>query len=93
MGADAIILQDLSFAPLIKKHFPNLALHASTQSTIMNSASVDFWKPYIDVFILARELSREQIREIYKRTNAHLETFAHGHLFAFPILGNALFRR
>ncbi|MEK6853290.1 MAG: DUF3656 domain-containing protein [Nanoarchaeota archaeon] len=80
LGADAVILQDLSFAPLIKKHFPNLALHASTQSTIMNSAAVNFWKPYIDIFVLARELSQEQIGGIYKRTGANLETFVHGHL-------------
>ncbi|MEK6900465.1 MAG: peptidase U32 family protein, partial [Nanoarchaeota archaeon] len=80
LGADAIILQDLSFAPLLKKHFPHLALHASTQSTIMNSAAVNFWKPYIDVFVLARELSKDQIKEIYKNTKAYLETFVHGHL-------------
>ena len=60
LGADAIILQDISFAPLIKKHFPDLALHASTQSTIMNSAADDFWTPYIDVFVLAREIRSEE---------------------------------
>ncbi len=79
-GADAVILQDLTFAPIIRKHFSQLKIHASTQATIMNTPSVQFWEPYTDVVVLARELTKEQIKNIYDKTHAHLETFVHGHL-------------
>src|SRR3989344_4862962 len=80
LGIDAVILQDLSFAPLIKAHFPSLAVHASTQATIMNTPSVEYWKKYVDVFVLSRELTKQQVKEIEKQTKAHLEIFVHGHL-------------
>ncbi len=80
LGVDAIIMQDLTFAPLIKEQFPTLEIHASTQATIMNSVAVDFWKKYVSVFVLARELSKEQVRRIWRNTKAHLEIFVHGHL-------------
>src|SRR3989344_7497375 len=80
LGIDVIILQDLTFAPLIKHHFPQLKVHASTQATIMNSASVEYWKKYVDVFVLARELSKEEVRAIFDQTKVHLELFVHGHL-------------
>ena len=80
VNIDAVIMQDLSWAPLIKEHFPNLEVHASTQSTIMNSESIRYWQKYVDVFVLARELTKEQIKEIKQKTNARLETFVHGHL-------------
>ncbi|MBI2573148.1 U32 family peptidase [Candidatus Woesearchaeota archaeon] len=79
-GADAVILQDLTFAPIIKKHFPQLKVHASTQATIMNTPSVQFWEPYTDVVVLARELTKEQIKNIHDHTTVPLETFVHGHL-------------
>ncbi|GEM_PF-469187 len=80
LNIDAIIMQDLTFAPLIKQHFPKLEIHASTQSTIMNSPSVNYWKPYVDTFVLARELTKQEVKTIYDTTNANLEVFIHGHL-------------
>ncbi len=80
LGVDAFIMQDLTFAPLLKKTFPDIEIHASTQSTLMNSASIDFWKKYVDVFVLARELTKQEVKEIYTSTKATLEVFVHGHL-------------
>jgi len=80
MGVDAIILQDLTFAPLIKKCFPNLEIHASTQATIMNSSAVKYWQKYINQFVLARELTKKEVRTIFDKTKAELEVFVHGHL-------------
>ncbi len=77
---DAVIIQDLSFSPFIKKYFPQLEVHASTQSTIMNSAAVHYWKKYVDVFVLARELTKSQVKQINDQTHVHLEFFVHGHL-------------
>src|SRR3990167_3673060 len=80
LGINALIMQDLTFAPLIKQHFPKLEIHASTQSTIMNSPSINYWKPYVDTFVLARELTKQEVKTIYENTNANLEVFIHGHL-------------
>lgn len=80
LGIDAVILQDLSFAKIIKKHFPKLKVHASTQATLMNTESVKYWMKYVDVFVLAREVPKEQIKEIIQNTGAHIEIFVHGHL-------------
>jgi len=80
IGIDGILIQDLSFAPLIKQYFPKLSLHASTQATIMNTPAVEMWQKYLDVFVLARELTKDQIKTIYDKTKAHLEVFVHGHL-------------
>lgn len=80
LGVDAIIMQDLTFAPLIKRFFPTMSIHASTQATIMNSPAVEFWKKYVDVFVLARELSKDEIKALVKKTKAHAEVFVHGHL-------------
>ena len=80
LNIDALIMQDLTFAPLIKQHFPKLEIHASTQSTIMNSPSVKYWQPYVDTFVLARELTKQEVKTIYENTNANLEVFIHGHL-------------
>ncbi len=79
-NVDAVILQDLSFAPIVKEYFPTLEVHASTQSTIMNSASIEYWKRYVDVFVLARELTKEEIMVLKRNTGVRLETFVHGHL-------------
>src|SRR3989344_4700311 len=80
LANNALIMQDLTFAPLIKQHFPKLEIHASTQSTIMNSPSINYWKPYVDTFVLARELTKQEVKTIYEKTNANLEVFIHGHL-------------
>ncbi|MBI4151568.1 DUF3656 domain-containing protein [Candidatus Woesearchaeota archaeon] len=80
LGIDALILQDLSFAPLIKKQFPSLEIHASTQATIMNSLAVKYWQKWVDQFVLARELTKQEVRAIADNTKAQLEVFVHGHL-------------
>ncbi len=80
LGINALILQDLTFAPLIKKQFPQLEIHASTQATIMNSPAIKHWQKYVDQFVLARELTKQEVRTIFDRTHAKLEVFVHGHL-------------
>ncbi len=80
LGINALILQDLTLAPLIKKQFPNLEIHASTQATIMNSPAIKYWQKAVDQFVLARELTKQQVRTIFDTTHAKLEVFVHGHL-------------
>lgn len=81
INIDALIVQDLGVINLIKREFPNLKLHASTQMTINNKLGVEFLKKQgIDRVVLARELSIKEIESIRKETDSELEVFVHGAL-------------
>jgi collagenase-like PrtC family protease len=75
VNVDAIIIQDINFIPTIKKHFPNIKIHLSTQSTITN---IDMIPKDVERVILSRELKFDQIKEISKNNNT--EIFVHGAL-------------
>ncbi len=81
-GIDAVIIQNLWLAPLIKKFFPDLKIHASTQSSLMNYHGINFFEEQnlLDSVVLARELSSKEISGIRKCTKVNLEIFVHGHL-------------
>jgi len=81
-GIDAVIVQDLFLAPLIRKSFPDLKIHASTQASLMNSQGINAFDSFagLDSVVLARELSSQEIAEIRKKTKVNLEVFVHGHL-------------
>ena len=78
---DAIIVQDLGIARLIKKHFPLLRLHASTQLAIHNlagahaAAETGFRR-----VTLARELTLAEIQTITQHAPIETEAFIHGAL-------------
>ena len=81
IGPDALIVQDFAIINIVKKYFPNLKLHASTQLTIHNSFGTEQAKKAgFKRVVLARELSFEQIKTIRKETNIELEIFCHGAL-------------
>jgi len=81
VGADAVIVQDLGLAMLIKENLPDLSLHASTQMTVHNIEGAKYLEDLgFDRVILARELSLEEIREITKSVKIGIETFVHGAL-------------
>lgn len=78
---DAVIVQDLGVASMIKRYFPQLELHASTQMTIHNLDGVKILEDMgFKRVVLARELSMEEISYIAQRTSLELETFIHGAL-------------
>jgi len=78
---DAVIVQDLGIAAMIKKYFPRLELHASTQMTIHNLEGARMLEDMgFKRVVLARELSLEEIKYIRQRANLELETFIHGAL-------------
>jgi putative protease len=90
-GVDAVIIQDLGILFLIRKFFPKLKIHASTQMSIHNSVGVNFaQKSGIDRVVLARELTWKELTEIRKRTKAELELFVHGAL-CYSFSGLCLF--
>ncbi|MDK2830354.1 MAG: family peptidase [Methanolobus sp.] len=88
---DAIILEDLGLFFLLKEHFPDLPLHASTQMTIHNPQGVDFiGNAGASRVILSRELTTGQVKSIIDRTNIEIELFVHGAL-CYSFSGRCLF--
>ena len=76
---DAVIVQDIGFASLLRKAVPELRLHASTQMTIHTPAGVRaLAKMGFSRVVLSRELSRNEIREIAESSPIELEIFVHG---------------
>ncbi|HLD00207.1 MAG TPA: U32 family peptidase [Candidatus Nanoarchaeia archaeon] len=78
-GIDAVIIQEISLAPMIKQAFPGLRIHASTQASLMNYQGINQF-PDLDLVVLARELTYTEIKSIREHTNKELEVFVHGHL-------------
>ena len=80
-GADALIIQDLGLAGLIRQFMPDLPLHFSTQGTVTDLRGVEAAARLgFDRVVLARELSLAEIREICAGTETEIEIFAHGAL-------------
>ena len=80
IGVDALIISDPGIFS-IAKELTDIELHVSTQASVTNSATVNFWhKMGAKRVILARELSLEEIIEIRNNTPKELEieVFVHG---------------
>ena len=64
-GLDGIIIQDLGLIPFLKKEFPGLELHASTQMTVNNYRSAKWLKEQgLCRVVPSRELSLTELQEI-----------------------------
>lgn len=81
-GVDAVIVQDLGVARLVRAIAPSLPIHASTQMTCTDAAGVDLARSAgASRVIVARELSLDDIAAIRQGTpDAELEVFVHGAL-------------
>lgn len=80
-GVDAVIVQDLGVFEFIRKHFPDLPIHASTQMTITGSYGAIFLKKQgASRIVPAREISLEEIKDIDKKSDIEIECFVHGAL-------------
>ena len=80
-GADAVIVDDLATAQLVKKIAPTLALHGSTQMSIHTPEGArELAALGYDRVILARELSLEEIRAVCAASPMECEVFVHGAL-------------
>ncbi len=78
---DALIVQDVGVARLVKKTFPSLILHGSTQMAIHNlSGALALKKLGFERVVLARELSFNEIRQIQQESGLEVEVFIHGAL-------------
>lgn len=81
-GVDAVIVQDLGAAKLVKEIAPEMEVHASTQMTITSPEGLAFIDELIGLerAVLARELSVEEIARINQKNDVPLEVFVHGAL-------------
>lgn len=80
-GVDALIVQDMGAAMLIKKNFPKFPLHASTQLTANCVEDVKALENAgFERVVLSRELSAEEIKDITENCHVPVETFIHGAL-------------
>lgn len=80
-GVDAVLVQDIGVARLVRAICPDLPIHASTQMTLTSSEGIEIAKELgVERVVLARELSLEQIAKISSRIDMPLEAFVHGAL-------------
>lgn len=78
---DAVIIQDWGVFQVIRKHFPKLTVHASTQMANHNSIGANFsYQKGFERVILARELTLQEAKDINKKTKIETEVFVHGAL-------------
>lgn len=78
-GVDAVLVQDLGVLSFLKREFPDLPLHASTQMTVTSAASARILKNLgLTRVVAARELNLKELGQIYQETGMELEAFVHG---------------
>ena len=77
---DAILVSDFGVLRLLKKYMPDVELHISTQTNILNYECVKFWQDMgAKRVVLARELSIPEIAEIkHQVPDMEVECFIHG---------------
>jgi putative protease len=80
-GVDALIVQDLGVARLVREVAPDLPIHGSTQMSITSAEGVELARQFgCSRVVLGRELSLKDIRKIREQTDLELEVFVHGAL-------------
>ena len=80
-GLDAVIVQDMGVFSLLKKEFPGLHLHASTQMTVTGPEGMKFLADQgASRVVAARELSLEELSHMHEACPIEIEAFVHGAL-------------
>lgn len=92
-GADALIVADIGVLPLVKRHAPHCAIHASTQLGVVNYATASMLHDMgVSRVVLAREMALDEIAELRAKTpkTLELEAFVHGAM-CMAISGRCMF--
>lgn len=79
--ADAVIVSDGGVVETVKEVAPNLEIHISTQANTVSYHTCKFWyNNGAKRIILARELNKEEIKDIMlnKPSDLEIEMFVHG---------------
>lgn len=78
-GIDAVIVSDPYVVEYMVKHYKEVEVHLSTQTSTLNVKAAMFYKELgVKRIVLARELSKEEIKEIIDKTKLDIEVFIHG---------------
>lgn len=81
MGVDAVLVQDLGVAGMLRQAVPDLPLHASTQMSIHDLEGARFAADLgMTRVVVSRELPRDQIAFICAHSPVEIEVFVHGAL-------------
>ncbi len=89
--SDGLIIQDPGVAAVFRKERPQIPLHASTQMSITGAFGAGILKKNGFCRVVpARELTFEEIRDIYDKTGMEIECFIHGAM-CYSYSGQCLF--
>ena len=82
MQPDALIMSDPGLIMMVREAFPDMPIHLSVQSNVVNYAAVKFWQSMgLTRIILSRERSLKEVRQISEECpDMELEVFVHGAL-------------
>lgn len=81
INVDAIIISDPGLIDIAKEI--GLEIHLSTQNSTLNKKAVKFWENEgVSRIVLARECTKEDIKDIKENNNIELEVFIHGAMCA-----------
>ena len=90
-GLDGVIVQDVGVIRVLKREYPDLPLHGSTQMSIASVYGAAFLKNCgLRRVVPARELTLEEIRTIRSQVDIEIETFVHGAM-CYAYSGKCLF--
>ncbi len=82
IGVDAIIVSDPAIVNIALKE-TNLEVHLSTQQSTLNIEACRYWKEKgVKRIVLARETSKEEIKNIIDNVDIDIECFIHGAMCA-----------
>ncbi len=83
-GVDALIVQDLGLIRLLRKHLPNMPIHASTQMSVHSAEALAPLKEMgFSRVVVAREMDKVSLAALCKeakRLGLEVEAFVHGAL-------------
>lgn len=89
-GLDAVIVQDFGVLRFIRRTFPNLPVHASTQMAVTGPMGMRFLEKLgVTRVVPARELSLEELSAMHQASPIEIESFVHGAL-CYSISGQCL---
>lgn len=78
-GIDAVIVQDLGVFDYVRRTFPDLPVHCSTQMNITSCHAAAMMKELgATRIVTAREMSLDEIKQIKSNVDIEVESFVHG---------------
>lgn len=82
LGVDALIVADIGVLDYAHKHYPELTLHLSVQSSATNCEALSFYQKHFSIrrAVLPRVLSLAQVKQIAANSPVDIEVFGFGSL-------------